>query len=147
MRNITICICIATLMAVLAVLVAAANAQDQVAPKVLRVGAEKTKPINDLDRYGSKPEYNIMTFSDIKPIQNLSMFSRAASVPKAVFNASLRGGTAAKFTYNTGIFRPLYNVSAYSRIKPVYEVPSALNTKPVYNIAGYPNIKAVNSIP
>ncbi len=142
MRKIIVCTCIVALMAVLA---AAALAQDQVAPKVLRVGFEKTKPVNNLDRYGSKPEYNIETYSNIKPVQNLSMLSRTA--PKAVFDASQRRGTAAMLTYNTGMFKPLYNVSAYSRIKPVYDVPSTLSTKPVYNIAGYPRIKAVNSIP
>ncbi len=146
MRNITICTCI---IALVAVLIAAALAQDQAsnqAPsKVLRVGFEKTKPINNLDMYGSKPEYNIETFSNIKPVQNTSMLSRVA--PKDIFNASQRGGKVATFTYNTGIFKPLYNVSAYSRIKPIYEVPSTLSTKPVYNIAGYPRVKAVNSIP
>lgn len=142
MRKIIACTCIVALMAVL---VAAALALDQTPPKVLRVGFEKTKPVNNLDSYGSKPTYNIETYSNIKPLQDLSMLSRTA--PKAVFNASLRRGTAAMFTYNTGIFKPLYNVSDYSRIKPMYDVPSTLSTKPVYNIAGYPRIKAVNSIP
>lgn len=146
MRNITIYICIIALMAVF---VAAALAQDQASnqapPKVLRVGFEKTKPINNLDRYGSKPEYNIETYSNIKPVHDLSMLSMAAQ--KEIFNASQRGGKVSAFTYNTGIYKPLYNVSAYSRIKPIYEVPSTLSTKPIYNIASYPRIKAVNSIP
>lgn len=142
MRKIAVCICIVALLAVMA---SAALAQDQAQPKVLRVGFEKTKPLNNLDRYGSKPTYNIETYSSIKPLQNLSILS--LSVPKAAFNASQRGGAVAKFTYNTGIFKPLYNVSAYSRIKPMYEVPGTLAAKPVYNIAGYPRAKAVNSIP
>jgi hypothetical protein len=146
MRNITICVCIIALMAALTVAALAQDqASDQASPKVLHVGFEKTKPLNNLDRYGSKPEYNIETFSNTKPVQNTSILSRVAL--KEIFNASQRGGKAAAFTYNTGIFKPLYNVSAYSRIKPIYEVPSTLSTKPVYNIAGYPGIKAVNSIP
>lgn len=142
MRNTIVCTCIVSL---LVALVAAGLAQDQVSPKVLHLGFEKTKSVNDLDRYGSKPVYDIGAFSSRKPVQDLSMLSRAA--PKAVFNASQRTGRVATFAYNTGTFKPLYNVSAYSRVKPMYEVPSTLSTKPVYNIEGYPRIKAVNSIP
>jgi len=142
MRKITVCTCVVSL---LVVLVAAGLAQDQASPKALHVGFEKTKPVNNLDKYGSKPVYDIEAFASKKPVQDLSMLSRVA--PKAVFNASQRTGRVAKFAYNTGIFKPLYNVSAYSRVKPMYEVPSTLSSKPAYNIESYPRIKAVNSIP
>ncbi len=142
MRKITASICIISL---LVVLTAVALAQDQASSKALRVGFEKTKPVNNLDRYGSKPGYDIEAFASKKPVYNMSMLSRTA--PKAAFNASQRTGSVAKLVYNTGIFKPLYNVSAYSNIRPIYDVPGTLSTKPVYNIEGYPRIKAVNSIP
>jgi hypothetical protein len=142
MRKITVGICIISL---LVALIAAAFAQDQAPSKALRVGFEKTKPVNNLDVYGSKQGYDIESFASIKHVYNMSMLSRTA--PKAAFNASQRTGRAAEFTYNTGIYKPLYNVSAYSNVKPIYDVPSTLSTKPVYNIEGYPRIKAVNSIP
>lgn len=142
MRKITFSICIISLFVVL---IAAALAQDQVSSKALRVGFEKTKPVNNLDVYGSKPAYDIEAFASTKPVYNMSMLSRTA--PKTAFNASQRTGRVAEFAYFTGIFKPLYNVSAYSNVKPVYDVPSTLRTRPVYNIEGYPTIKAVNSIP
>ncbi len=142
MRKITVGICIISL---LVVLIAAALASDQASSKVLRVGFEKTKPVNNLDVYGSKPAYDIEAFASAKPVYNMSMLSRTA--PKAAFNASQRTGRVAEFAYDTGIFKPFYNVSAYSNVKPIYDVPSTLRSKPVYNIEGYPRIKAVNSIP
>jgi hypothetical protein len=95
--------------------------------------------------FGSKPINNSMEFSSQKPVHNLSMLSRAA--PKATFNASQRTGKVAKLTYDTGIFKPFYNVSAYSNVKPIYDAPGSVHNKPVYNIQNYPKIKAVNSIP
>jgi hypothetical protein len=142
MRKITACICITAL---LIVFTADALALEQTQPKVLRVGFEKAKPLNNLDMFGSKPAYDIEAFASQKPVQNVSMLSRTA--PKEAFNASQRTGMVAKFTYDTGIFKPLFNVSAYSMVKPIYDVPSSVRNKPVYNIENYPKIKAVNSIP
>jgi hypothetical protein len=142
MRKITACICITAL---LIVFTAEALAQEQTQPKVLRVGFEKAKPLNNLDMFGSKPAYDIEAFASQKPVQNVSMLSRTA--PKEAFNASQRTGMVAKFTSDTGIFKPLFNVSAYSMVKPIYDVPSSVRNKPVYNIENYPKIKAVNSIP
>jgi hypothetical protein len=99
--------------------------------KVLRAGFEKTKPLNNLDVYGNKSTYNIPS----------------STSSSSAFNVSQRLGNASQFTYNTDIYKPIYNVSQYSRTKPLYEVPDTLSSKPVYSISGYPKIKAVNSIP
>ncbi|MDQ1261025.1 MAG: hypothetical protein QG575_206 [Euryarchaeota archaeon] len=99
--------------------------------KVLRAGFEKTKPLNNLDVYGNKSTYNIP-------------FSTS---PSAAFNVSSRLGNVSQFTYNTDNYKPLYNISQYSRTKPLYEVPNNLGSKPVYSISGYPEIKTANSIP
>jgi len=97
--------------------------------RVLRAGFEKTKPLNNLDMYGNKSTYSI-------PSSNIS----------SAFDLSQRRGNMSRFTYNTGIYKPVYNVSQYSRTKPTYEVPSTA-AKPVYSISGYPVIKTPNSIP
>ncbi len=134
MHKIAVSIFIAVLLLFLAAEALAqeqALAPEQAQPKALRVGFEKTKPLNNLDVYGSKPTYDIEAFANIKP----------------AFNVSQRSGTAAKLTYNTSIFKPIYNVSAYSNLRPMYEVPSSVHSKPVYDIGSYPTIKAVNSIP
>jgi hypothetical protein len=99
--------------------------------KVLRAGFEKTKPLNNLDVYGNKSTYNIPS----------------STSPSLAFNVSQRLGNVSKITYNTDIYKPIYNISQYSRTKPIYEVPDTLSSKPVYSISGYPEIKAVNSIP
>jgi len=99
--------------------------------KVLRAGFEKTKPLNNLDVYGNKSTYNIPSSTSSNP----------------AFNVSQRLGNVSKITYNTDIYKPIYNISQYSRTKPLYEVPDTLSSKPVYSISGYPEIKAVNSIP
>ena len=99
--------------------------------KVLRAGFEKTKPLNNLDVYGNKSTYNIPS----------------STSPSLAFNVSQRLGNVSKITYNTDIYKPIYNISQYSRTKPLYEVPDTLSSKPVYSISGYPEIKAVNSIP
>jgi hypothetical protein len=99
--------------------------------KVLRIGLEKTKAINNLDVYGSRALHSIEAYSQVKP----------------VFNASQRLGMTGNISYNTDIYKPIYNVSDYSRIKPTYQVPSSLSSRPIYNIAGYPLIKVPSSIP
>ncbi|MHB8119698.1 MAG: hypothetical protein ACYDHX_13390 [Methanothrix sp.] len=99
--------------------------------KVLRAGFEKTKPLNNLDVYGNKSTYNIPS----------------STSPSLAFNVSQRLGNVSQITYNTDIYKPIYNISQYSRTKPLYEVPDTLSSKPVYSISGYPKIKAVNSIP
>jgi hypothetical protein len=99
--------------------------------KVLRAGFEKTKPLNNLDVYGNKSTYNIPS----------------STSPSPAFNVSQRLGNVSQITYNTNIYKPIYNISQYSRTKPIYEVPDTLTSKPVYSISGYPKIKAANSIP
>jgi hypothetical protein len=99
--------------------------------KVLRAGFEKTKPLNNLDVYGNKSTYNIPS----------------SISPSSAFNVSQRLGNVSQITYNTDIYKPIYNISEYSRTKPLYEVPDTLSSKPVYSISGYPKIKATNSIP
>jgi len=86
--------------------------------KVLRAGFEKSKPLNNLDVYGNKSTYNIP--------------SRTS--PGLAFNVSQRLGNVSQITYNTDIYKPIYNISQYSRTKPLYEVPEALTSKPVYSI-------------
>jgi len=128
--------CVICILALLAFLMPAVAEDDQNTTqnatqitKVLRIGFEKTKPLNNLDVYGSKALHSIEVYS-VKP----------------VFNASQRLGTG-NISYNTDIYKPIYNVSEYSRIKPTYQVPSSLSSRPVYNIAGYPLIKVPSSIP
>lgn len=98
--------------------------------KVLRAGFEKTKPLNNLDVYGNKSTYNIP-------------FSTSQRAP---FEVNQRLGNVSQFTYNTQ-YKPLYNISQYSRNKPTYEVPTSVSSKPTYSISNYPVIKAANSIP
>jgi hypothetical protein len=98
--------------------------------KVLRAGFEKTKPLNNLDVYGNKSTYNIP-------------FSTSQG---ALFEVNQRLGNVSQFTYNTQ-YKPLYNISQYSRNKPTYEVPGSVSSKPTYSISNYPVIKAPNSIP
>jgi hypothetical protein len=100
------------------------------ASKVLRAGFEKAKPLNNLDVYGNKSTYNIP-------------FSTSQGAP---FEVNQRLGNVSQFTYSTQ-YKPLYNISQYSRNKPTYEVPSSVSSKPTYSISNYPVIKAVNSIP
>ncbi|MCX6676733.1 MAG: hypothetical protein NTU95_02160 [Methanothrix sp.] len=99
--------------------------------KVLRAGFEKTKPLNNLDVYGNKSTYNIASSTSSSP----------------AFDISQRLGNVSQITYNTDIYKPIYNISQYSRTKPIYEVPDSLTSKPVYSISGYPKIKVANSIP
>jgi hypothetical protein len=99
--------------------------------KILRAGFEKTKPLNNLDVYGNKSIYTIPS----------------SISPSSAFDISQRLGNVSKITYNTDIYKPIYNVSQYSRTKPLYEVPDTLSSKPVYSISSYPKIKATNSIP
>jgi hypothetical protein len=99
--------------------------------KVLRAGFARPKPLNNLDVYGNKSTYNIPS----------------SHSPSSAFNVSSRLGNVSQFTYNTDIYKPTYNISQYSRTKPLYQVPGTLSSRPVYSISSYPEIKAVNSIP
>jgi hypothetical protein len=98
--------------------------------KVLRAGAEKSKPLNNLDMYGNRSTHVI-------PPQVPAQWA---------FDISQRGGNVSEFTY-TNAFKPLYNISQYSRIKAIYQAPSSLSTRPVYSISGYPNVKIASGIP
>jgi hypothetical protein len=109
----------------------AAGAQNSGHKKVLRAGFEKTKPLNNLDVYGNKSTYNIPS----------------STSSGSAFDLSQRLGNVSKFTYNTDIYKPIYNISQYSRTKPLYQVPDSLGSKPVYSISGYPTMKAASSIP
>ena len=105
---------------------------NQTNTKVLRVGFEKTKAVNNLDVYGNK---SVRELGD------------KSEVPESAFNASQRLGNVSKFNYNTSNTKQLYNASEYSRTKPVYLVPSSSSSKPVYDIEKYSTIKAPASIP
>jgi len=128
-------ICILAMLAVLLPAVAEdyqnATANAVQATKALRIGFEKTKAVNDLDVYGSRALHDIEAYSHAE----------------STFNISQRMGMVGKISYNTDIYKPIYNVSEYSRTKPAYEVPGSLSSRPVYNIAGYPLIKVPSSIP
>ena len=99
--------------------------------KVLRAGFAIPKPLNNLDVYGNKSTYNIPS----------------STSPSNAFNVSQRLGNVSQLTYNTDIYKPTYNISQYSRTKPLYKVPDTLLSKPVYSISGYPKIMAASSIP
>ncbi len=99
--------------------------------KVLRAGFAIPKPLNNLDVYGNKSTYNIPSSISLS----------------TAFNVSQRLGNVSQLTYNTDIYKPIYNVSQYSRTKPLYKVPDTLSSKPVYSISGYPKIMAASSIP
>ncbi len=124
-------ICILALLIFMLPVIASDDQNATQSTKVLRVGFENTKPINNLDVYGSKALYNAEANSNVTQ----------------VFNASQRLGIPGTIRYNTSIYKPIYNVSEYSRAKPTYQVPSSLSSRPVYNIAAYPKIKVPNSIP
>jgi hypothetical protein len=123
-------ICILALLA-LVIPVAIADENQNDTQKVLRAGFMNTKPVNDLDVYGSRA------------LQNIGNNSNTTSV----FNASQRLGMVGKITYNTSIYKPLYSISEYSRTKPTYQVPSTLSSRPVYDIENYSIIKSQASIP
>jgi hypothetical protein len=98
--------------------------------KVLRAGFENTKPMNDLDVYGNRS------------IHDISVNSTAG----APFDISQRVGNVSEFSYNS-VYKPLYNISEYSRTKPAYQTPQSLASRSVYNISGYPEIMTANNIP
>jgi hypothetical protein len=93
--------------------------------KVLRAGFAIQKPLNNLDVYGNKSTYNVPSRASLGP----------------AFNMSQRLGNVSQFTYNTDNYRPIYNISQYSRTKAFYKVPDTLSSKPVYSISGDPVIR------
>jgi hypothetical protein len=108
------------------------NTISNIAEPTLQVGsAIATQPVNNLDRYGAKPVYNIEAYSMVRPGTNLSTLSRIQTQP--VFNISQRRGIPAKIVYTTGQYKPMYSVNT-----PV---------NPVYNITSYPPIMAPTPIP
>ncbi len=96
----------------------------------LRVGFETVKPVSNLDRFGTKPVYNIEAYSQNQLLYNGSNTSQA----QPVFNVSKRAGSVPTIVYNTGQTKPTYSVSASPE-------------QPVYNIEGYSPIKVVNPTP
>jgi hypothetical protein len=113
--------------------IASQNATEDAAKplKVLRLGFERTKPLNNLDAYGSKAMYDIEARGRIN----------------SSFNVSQRLGSISNNTYNTDIYKPFFAVNEYIRVKPTYEAPGNLGARTIYNITGYPEIKTPNSIP
>ena len=99
--------------------------------KVLRVGFERIKPLNNLDVYGSRAMYDI----------------EARGTVNSSFNVSQRLGNISNITENTNIYKPFFEVNGYTRVKPTYEAPGNLGARPVYNITGYPVIKTSSGIP
>jgi hypothetical protein len=98
--------------------------------KVLRLGFERIKPLNNLDVYGSRAMYDI----DARGHINSS------------FNVSQRLGNISNTTKNTN-YKPYFAVNEYRRIKPTYEAPGNLGARSVYSITGYPVMKTASGIP
>ena len=79
-------------------------------PRFCVPASRRTKPLNNLDVYGNKSTYNMSS----------------STSPNSAFNVSQRLGDVSQITYNTDIYKPIYNVSQYARTKPFYEVPDNL---------------------
>ncbi|MDD1742367.1 MAG: hypothetical protein LUQ47_03440 [Methanotrichaceae archaeon] len=91
-----------------------------------------SKPVYDIESFTTKkPLYDTSMLSrTIKPVFDVSQreflparFSYTMTVMRPTFNISQRGGQlTARFIYNAGITKPIYDVSAYSAMKPFYEI-------------------------
>jgi hypothetical protein len=110
------------------------------------IGSESSisKPVYDIESFArKKPTYNIESFARIKPVYDTSMLSRnikplydvsqraflparfsyTMAVLRPTFNLSQRGGQlSTRFIYNAAITKTISNVSAYSAIKPFYDI-------------------------
>lgn len=106
------------------------NTANNTTMPALRVGFESVKPTSNLDRFGTKPVYNIEAYSKNQLLYNGTNASQA----QPVFNVSQRSGTVPTIVYNTGQTKPTYSVSASPE-------------QPVYNIEGYSPIKVINPTP
>ncbi|MDM7935155.1 MAG: hypothetical protein QUS08_07180 [Methanothrix sp.] len=124
MRWAFICIMVALLLAVSqpAAAVGSENETD-----ILRAGFDRARPLNDLG--ASKEAYII------------------GKSAKQAFNLSQRLGRVGRFSYNTSIFRPIFELPDYREARPAYEPPANLSSRPVYRISGYPAIKMPAGIP
>jgi hypothetical protein len=119
-------ICILALLALAVTAVYSQEGQNATKPaKVLRVGFEKNRQESSIG----------------------GILSRGGSEQREAFNVSPRVAPRAVFSQSAGLYRPFYNMSEHSEVRPFYEIPSFLKHKSVYNITDYPLIKAPNSIP
>lgn len=106
------------------------NISNNTTVPALRVGFETVKPTSNLDRFGTKPVYNIEAYSKNQLLYN----GTNASQVQPVFNVSQRAGTVPTIVYSTGQTKPTYSVSASP-------------AQPVYNIEGYSPTKVINPTP
>ncbi len=106
----------------------------------------------NVDRYGDKPNYNISAYSQTKPDYNISAYSQIQSS----FNVSQRNGQVATFNYQTGEYKPVFDVRTragavptivpkFQTIQP-YSVGGAPQTKNVTSLEGYPSVKIPSAI-
>lgn len=102
---------------------------------VIQLGQMNTRPTSYLGAYGSRVA---------APLG--SMMQSYLPGQKGPFDLSQRTGMPGKFSFNS-TYKPMYDVGAYSRIKPLYEIPNFLKPKSLYNIEAYSRIKAPNAIP
>ncbi len=137
MKRSTACIlCLLALIALAVPEVLSQNTQSlSQGNKVLLLGEMNTRSTNDLSASGVRT---------VVPLG--SMILPALPGQKSPFDLSQRLGKVGKFGFNS-TFKPTYNVSAYSRIKPIYEIPNFLKPKSLYDIEAYSRIKAPNAIP
>jgi hypothetical protein len=90
------------------------------------------KPVYEIESFArTKPVYDISILSrNIKPIHYVSQhaflparFSYTMAVLRPTFNLSQRDDQLnARFIYSAVITKPISNVSAYSAIKPFYDI-------------------------
>lgn len=137
MKRSTACLlCLLALLTMVVPEVLSQNAQNSSqGSRVLLLGEMNTRSANDLSASGA---------GTAAPLG--SMIQPALTGQKSPFDLSQRLGKVGKFGFNS-TFRPTYNVSAYSRIKPIYEIPNFLKPKSLYDIEAYSRIKAPNAIP
>jgi hypothetical protein len=137
MKRSTACLlCLLALLTLVVPEVLSQNAQNpSQGSKVILLGEMNTRSANDLNAPGVR---------SVIPLG--SMILPALPGQQSPFDLSQRLGKVGMFNFNS-TFRPTYNVSAYSRIKPIYEVPNFLKPKPLYDIEAYSRIKAPNAIP
>ena len=139
------------------------NTMVPVVPTLHVGGAKEVRPVanldrygspavNNVDRYGDKPNYNISAYSQTKPDYNISAYSQIQSN----FNVSQRNGQVSTFNYQTGGYKPVFDIRTragavptivpkFQTIEP-YAVGGAPQTKDIMNLESYPPVKIPSGI-
>jgi hypothetical protein len=113
-----------------------------------------SKPVYDIELVArKKPVYDIESFTKIKPVYNMSMvfrttkpvfdvnqrvflparFSYTMITMRPTYSISQRGGQLnIRFINNAVMAKPFFNMSAYSAMKPFYEIGQSYRIKPIY---------------